>query len=81
MADSTLTKDKISLKDGCYEFRLTDRFEDGMNRHWWLRGEDPAKVGINGEIKILSTDGKVLHLFPYDFGQELIMNFRVGDLP
>ncbi len=81
LADSTLTKDKISLKDGCYEFRLTDRFEDGMNRHWWLRGEDPSKVGINGEIKIISLDGKVLHLFPYDFGQELLMNFRVGDLP
>ena len=72
--------DTISLKEGCYEFRLTDRYEDGMLQHWWERTENPHKVGINGKISIISLEGVVLYQFPYDFGQELLMNFRVGIL-
>ena len=73
--------DQISLEDGCYEFRLTDAKEDGMLRHWWERNDNPDKVGINGSISINSVNGGVLYQFQYDFGQELLLNFRVGDLP
>ena len=78
--DDMESHDTISLKEGCYEFRLTDRYEDGMLQHWWERTENPHKVGINGKISIISLEGVVLYQFPYDFGQELLMNFRVGIL-
>jgi hypothetical protein len=78
--DSTLYHDKIHLKDGCYELRFTDRNEDGMLKHWWERKAKPGQVGINGDISIRSLDGKVLYPLPFDFGQEILLNFRVGTI-
>ncbi len=79
-ADSTTYNDTIKLEKGCYEFRLIDNMEDGMNRHWWNRNSNPDKVGKNGLIEIRSKKGEILQKFPYDFGQELLLNFRVGKL-
>ncbi|MBI9035842.1 MAG: hypothetical protein JEZ03_15375 [Bacteroidales bacterium] len=78
--DSTTFNDPIKLENGCYEFRLIDDMQDGMNRHWWNRGSETDKVGINGLIEIRSIEGEILHKFHYDFGQELQLNFRVGKL-
>ena len=68
---------EIKLKKGCYQFLFTDKMEDGISIHWWNRNSDPEKVGINGSVKILSTDGDKLHVFTPDFGQELQVKFIV----
>ncbi|MFC2106764.1 peptide-N-glycosidase F-related protein, partial [Bacteroidota bacterium] len=75
--DSVTYQDKIKLESGCFEFRLTDDMQDGMNRHWWLRNSNPEMIGRNGKIEIRNTEGEVLHTFAYDFGQELLYRFRV----
>ena len=67
----------VKLNKGCYQFLFTDKMEDGISIHWWYRNSDPDKVGINGSVKILSTDGEKLHVFKPDFGQELQLNFLV----
>tara|TARA_B100000959_G_scaffold6735_1_gene6902 strand:- start:274 stop:1962 length:1689 start_codon:yes stop_codon:yes gene_type:complete len=67
----------VKLKKGCYQFLFTDKMEDGISIHWWNRNSDPEKVGINGSVKMLSTDGDKLHTFNPDFGQELRLNFVV----
>ena len=67
----------VKLNKGCYQFLFTDKMEDGISIHWWYRNSDPEKVGINGSVNILSTDGDKLHVFKPDFGQELQLNFTV----
>ena len=67
----------VRLNKGCYQFLFTDKMEDGISIHWWYRNSDPEKVGINGSVNILSTDGDKLHVFKSDFGQELQLNFTV----
>lgn len=79
LSDSTVYNERITLQAGCYEFRLRDSMEDGMNRHWWYRNSNPELVGINGRIEIHSTGGEVLRTFQYDFGQEILFRFRVID--
>jgi hypothetical protein len=73
----TLFMDKVSLEPGCYEFRLTDKVEDGMNRHWWYYYENPEMMGKNGRIEIHDMNGNVIRKFPYDFGQEILYRFVV----
>ena len=73
----TLFMDKIMLEAGCYEFRLTDKVEDGMNRHWWYYYENPDMMGKNGKVEIHDMEGNVLRRFPYDFGQEILYRFAV----
>ena len=70
----------LQLKDGCYQFRFVDNMEDGISVHWWNRNSAPEEVGINGSIKFLTTDEKEIFNFKPDFGQELLLNFRVGRL-
>jgi hypothetical protein len=70
----------VQLEDGCYQFRFIDNMEDGIYIHWWNRNSAPDKVGIKGSIKFLSKDEKELFNFKADFGQELLLNFRVGRL-
>ena len=76
-ASDTLFKDVIELAPGCYEFRLTDQVEDGMNRHWWYYYENPEMMGKNGKVEIHDTEGNVIRKFPYDFGQEILYRFAV----
>ncbi len=73
----TLFLDEITLPPGCYEFRLTDKVEDGMNRHWWNYYENPEMMGKNGKVEIRDMDGNVIRKFPYDFGQELLYRFAI----
>ena len=73
----TLYRDAILLEPGCYEFRLTDKVEDGMNRHWWYYNENPEMMGKNGKIEIQDADGNVIRMFPFDFGQEILYRFSV----
>jgi len=70
----------LKLEDGCYQFRFVDNMEDGISVHWWNRNSAPEEVGINGSIKFLSKDKKEIFNFKPDFGQELILNFRIGRL-
>ncbi|MEN7550169.1 peptide-N-glycosidase F-related protein [Rapidithrix thailandica] len=80
LEDEQVYDDVIELEEGCYEFRLTDQAEDGMVRHWWYRNSNPEMIGRNGRVALLSTDGEILVEFPYDFGQELRLQFYVGSL-
>lgn len=75
----TLFTDRVRLEPGCYEFRLSDKVEDGMNRHWWYRGSNPELIGKNGKIEFQDLEGNTLKAFPYDFGQELLYRFRVEE--
>ena len=60
---------------------LKDDLEDGISKHWWYRNSAPEKVGINGEIRFITMNGDILHEFKPDFGQELQLDFHVGNLP
>ncbi len=73
----TLFRDAVKLDPGCYEFRLSDKIEAGMNRHWWYRNENPDLMGKNGKIEFHDVDGNVIKRFPYDFGQEILYRFTV----
>ena len=75
--DNTEYSYDINLKKGCYQFLFTDKMEDGISLHWWYRNSNPDKMGINGSVKIISTDGEELHKLNPDFGQELRLNFVV----
>jgi len=80
-SDSTDYNVEINLNNGDYRFLFKDAMEDGISRHWWYRNSAPEKIGINGMVQFLSMDGDTLHQFNPDFGQELLLNFRVGRLP
>jgi hypothetical protein len=77
--EDTVFYDRMRLEAGCYEFRLTDRAEDGMNRHWWYRNSNPELIGKNGKIEFHDQEGIILKAFPYDFGQELLYRFRITE--
>lgn len=79
--DSTTYDIPIQLPDGCYEFLFKDEKEDGISIHWWNYRDKPEEVGINGRVQFLSTDKEVLHKFQSDLGQELRLNFWVGEKP
>jgi len=77
--DDVTYNDTIRLEEGCYEFRLIDAMEDGMIRHWWNYYENPDEIGKNGKVEIWSLEGEVLRPFYYDFGQEILYRFSVGE--
>jgi len=77
-SDDSTYNYELQLEDGCYQFRFVDNMEDGISVHWWNRNSAPEEVGINGSIKFLSKDEKEIFKFKPDFGQEIILNFRVG---
>jgi len=76
-SSDTLFRDVIELLPGCYEFRLTDKVEDGMNRHWWNYYDNPEQMGKNGKLEIQDMEGNTIRKFPYDFGQEILYRFSV----
>ncbi len=77
--DDSTYHEQIKLLPGAYEFRFTDTNEDGMIRHWWLRGSDPEKIGNNGLLQIRDMDGKVLLDLGYDFAEKRVVRFFVGE--
>ncbi len=81
LKDSTTYDIPVKLTDGCYEFLFMDDEEDGISIHWWNYRDKPEKVGISGKVQFLSNKKEVLHQFQSDFGQELRLNFWVGQKP
>ena len=77
--DDTTYQEQIQLSPGAYEFNFTDENEDGMIRHWWLRGSDPDKIGNNGLIQLRDMNGNVIIDLGYDFAEKEIIRFFVGD--
>lgn len=77
--DDVIYMDPIALPRGLYEFKLADRLEDGMIRHWWNRGSDPDKIGRNGRIAIMDMKGNLIKELQYDFAQEIKLRFIVEE--
>ncbi len=82
LTNQTTYDDTIALPAGCYEFRLTDAGEDGLN--WWAN-QPPYATGPNdagnGFIRIKKTsDGTVVQNFNPDFGAEVYLQFTVDYL-
>ena len=78
LADSTFYSNNLDLENGCYQLLLKDANEDGMSVHWWRRGDAPEKVGINGQMRIITQDGDSLRFHP-DFGEQKTFWFIIGD--
>jgi len=77
--DDVIYMDPISLSKGLYEFKLVDRLEDGMIRHWWYRSSDPDKIGRNGRIAVMDMRGNLIKELEYDFAQEIKLRFIVEE--
>ncbi len=77
--DNREYSEKISLKPGAYQLEFRDSEEDGLIRHWWLRGHDPDSIGDDGRIQVRSTKGKVLLDLGYDFAEKRTLRFFVGE--
>ena len=69
----------VKLENGCYTFLFSDKMEDGVSIHWWNRVYAPDEVGTSGKIRILAKDGSELYNFHSSFGQELLLNFMIGE--
>ena len=68
------------MPDGCYEFKVTDKKEDGMIRQWWFRGSQPELIGRNGRIALMDKELNLIKELKYDFADELSLQFRVGEI-
>ena len=77
--DDSTYQEHITLKSGGYEFRFVDSNEDGMIRHWWLRGSDPERIGRNGLLQIQDMEGNVLMNLGYDFADREVVRLFVGE--
>lgn len=76
-ADSTEYYEAVHLNPGAYRFKISDKNEDGMIRHWWLRDEAPDSVGTDGRIWILDSNREPLHKFFFDFADHLRLEFFI----
>lgn len=64
--------DTLTLADGCYEFKLTDQGNDGLQ--WWANTAQGA-----GYIRIKNgTTGVILKSFGADFGAEIYYQFTAS---
>jgi len=77
--DDTVYDDRIHLDPGAYTLEFLDSEEDGLIRHWWLRGSAPDSIGENGALRILNTEGETLLDLGYDFAEKRSVRFFVGD--
>jgi len=77
--DDTTYQEQIKLTKGAYEFIFMDENEDGMIRHWWLRGSDPERIGNNGLLQIRNSNGEVIIDLGYDFAEKETVRFFVGN--
>jgi len=76
--DDRVYDDPVRLEPGAYTFEFRDREQDGMIRHWWLRGSEPDKIGENGALMIFSAAGDTLLDLGYDFAEKRTLRFFVG---
>ncbi|MCA9784371.1 MAG: hypothetical protein KDC10_05715 [Calditrichaeota bacterium] len=79
LAEEELARDTLRLAPGAWELHLLDDQEDGMIRHWWLRGSDPEHMGSNGRVLLLSLEGDTLKDLGYDFAEGVSARFFVRD--
>ena len=77
--DEATYRDRIELPSGAYTLEFLDAEEDGLIRHWWLRGSAPDSVGQNGSLKLLDADGGLLLDMGHDFAEKRTLRFFVGD--
>lgn len=77
--DETTYRDSVRLPPGAYTFEFLDSSEDGLIRHWWLRGSAPDSIGENGALQLLDADGELLMDLGYDFADRRTVRFFVGD--
>ena len=78
-ADDSTYRDRVELPPGAYTFEFLDSEEDGMIRHWWLRGSAPDSIGENGALEILDAEGELLMDLGYDFAEKRSLRFFVGE--
>ena len=76
--DNTDYKIPIKLDPGIYDFIFTDEKENGIDLLWWQQKDS---IGTSGILEFMDVDGSIIHHFNSDFGQEIRMNFLVGDIP
>lgn len=74
LEDNTVYKHDYTLENGCYEFRLTNREDYGLDL-WFVR----QQLG-SGYLRLLS-DGVSVKAFNPDFGRDVVLQFVVGDKP
>jgi hypothetical protein len=77
--DNTTYRDRIELQPGAYVLDFLDSAEDGLIRHWWLRGTAPDSIGSNGALMLLGANGDTLLDIGYDFAEKRSVRFFVGD--
>ncbi len=77
--DEATYRDSVQLAPGAYTFEFLDNEEDGLIRHWWLRGSAPDSIGENGALMILDSEGELLMDLGYDFAEKRTLRFFVGD--
>ena len=77
--DETTYRDRVQLPPGAYTFEFLDSSEDGLIRHWWLRGSAPDSIGENGALRLLDAEGELLMDLGYDFAEKRTVRFFVGD--
>ncbi|WP_053970895.1 peptide-N-glycosidase F-related protein [Mangrovimonas sp. ST2L15] len=63
-------RDTIRLKEGLYQFKLTDSVGDGLD--FWYH--DTAG---RGEIRFEDLQGRAIKHFNSDFGNDIVYNFKV----
>ncbi len=78
-ADDSTYRDVVRLEPGAHTFEFLDSEEDGMIRHWWLRGSAPDSIGTNGALRILDVEGEELLDLGYDFAEKRTLRFFVGE--
>lgn len=76
--DDTDVTDPVALPDGAYRFTFVDDGEDGLIRHWWLRGSDPDSIGEDGQVTIVDDAGETLIDLGFDFAEGVDVEFFVG---
>lgn len=74
LEDEQLYKYNYTLAKGCYEFRLTNREDYGLDL-WFVR----EQLG-SGYLRLLSN-GKGIRTFNPDFGRDIFLQFVVADKP
>ncbi len=75
LANSTNTRDTLTLKDGCYTLEMTDSGNDGLS--YWA---NTAQGNGSLILLILDKDNNVSSIKPFnpDFGRKLTYAFTVG---
>lgn len=76
--DEATYRDTVHLAPGANTLELADTEEDGLIRHWWLRGSAPDSIGENGALRLLDTGGELLLDLGYDFAERRTLRFFMG---